>query len=284
MAHRCELKLEILTHLRGACPHTDRTVTRTRAVALNIGGDQAGLLPFPDLQGHLDGYESCETEEQCTTCGEPLVRTVKHGVKENCAPDFLTVSCDPPASLLASQNLTLRFSGTCYSLCALVQWNRNAKSASVARKMEDRWWWHGIDDVQGSDYKYSAEELSNSAHLTNAAVLLLARMIVRAETFCSKKEQPEKQSGRDGGHPDIREMAGGGEQVGREQKGVDAIRAGLMAGGEDSGGFLWRREDKESDAMIEELSQGIPTNDGTGGVGSWEDKHSGRQTKKQTHH
>ena len=216
MAHRYELKLEILTHLRGACPHTERTVTRMRATALNIGGAQTWLLPFADLQGDLDGYESSATEEQCSKCGEPMVRTVKHGLKENCAPDFLTVTCDPPVSLLASQNMTLKFSGTCYSLGALVQWSRSARSASVTRKMEDGWWWHGVDDGQGSDYKYSAEELSNSAHLRNAAVLLLTRVSATDETYSSRTGEPKQQSRKDGGYFGIetnREVERSGDEV-----------------------------------------------------------------------
>ena len=216
MAHRYELKLEILTHLRGACPHTERTVTRMRATALNIGGAQTWLLPFADLQGDLDGYESSATEEQCSKCGEPMVRTVKHGLIENCAPDFLTVTCDPPVSLLASQNMTLKFSGTCYSLGALVQWSRSARSASVTRKMEDGWWWHGVDDGQGSDYKYSAEELSNSAHLRNAAVLLLTRVSATDETYSSRTGEPKQQSTKDGGYFGIetnREVERSGDEV-----------------------------------------------------------------------
>lgn len=265
MAHRYELKLEIVTHLRGTCPHTKRTVTRTRAISLNIGGAQGGLLPFADLQGDLDDYESSEMEEQCSKCGEPLVRTVKHGLKDNCAPDFLTVSCDPPVSLLAPKNLTLKFNGTCYSLGALVQWSRRPRSASVARRMEDGWWWHGVDDGQGSDYKYSAEELSKSAHLANAAVLLLTRVSPKDETLCSETRESQEQSGDESGC-----LPGRRKSV--ESDSDSELVTEELFGGKDGNGSDARNRERErsGDESRTELPDPLS------------DPKAGNQTNKQT--
>ena len=79
-----------------------------------------------------------------------------------------------------------------FKVKTVVHWDKS--SASVSREKEDGWWWHGVVDSQGPDFRYTAEEMDSSAHLRDVAVMMMVR--VGGQSDCQEtEEQPADLNG-----------------------------------------------------------------------------------------
>ena len=192
MARRHEISQEIKTVLEGKCPHKSTTVTNQRAVALLVAGCEEETLTFAELQYHLKMMKTSTKEEECLQCGEALVKTIQSSVKAFCDPDFLTIVLEQPTHFSAPLKAGTKLGSSRFKVKTVVHWDKS--SASVSREKEDGWWWHGVVDNQGSDFRYTAEEIQSSAHLRDVAVMMMVRMGGQSD-FQETEEQDADLSG-----------------------------------------------------------------------------------------
>ena len=176
MARRQEIDLEIKTTFEGDCSHNPTALTSERAVALFVAGDQGETLTFAELQYHLKMMKLSTQETDCERCGKAVVKTVRTSVKEYCDPDFLTIVLEQPASFNAPLKTGIKYGSSRYKVKTVVHWESSKRSASVSREKEDGWWWHGVVDSQGPDFRYNANQMHSSAHLREVAVMMMVRM------------------------------------------------------------------------------------------------------------
>ena len=187
MAKRHEINLEIKTSFEGECSHNPPAVTSERAVALFVSGVQGESLTFAELQYHLKMMKLSTEEKDCERCGKAVVKTVKSSAKEYCDPDFLTIVLEQPASFNAPLKTGIKYGSSKYKVKTVVHWESSKSSASVSREKEDGWWWHGVVDSQGPDFRYNADQMHSCAHLKDAAVLMMVRMGEMSD--CQESEQ-----------------------------------------------------------------------------------------------
>ena len=176
MAGRHEIDLEIKTSFEGDCSHNPTALTSERAVALFVAGDQGETLTFAELQYHLKMMKLSTEEKDCERCGKAVLKTVRTSVKDYCDPDFLTIVLEQPASFNAPLKAGIKYGSSRYKVKTVVHWESSKRSASVSREKEDGWWWHGVVDSQGPDFRYNANQMHSSAHLREVAVMMMVRM------------------------------------------------------------------------------------------------------------
>ena len=176
MAGRHEIDLEIKTSFEGDCSHNPTALTSERAVALFVAGDQGETLTFAELQYHLKMMKLSTEEKDCERCGKAVLKTVRTSVKDYCDPDFLTIVLEEPASFNAPLKAGIKYGSSRYKVKTVVHWESSKRSASVSREKEDGWWWHGVVDSQGPDFRYNANQMHSSAHLREVAVMMMVRM------------------------------------------------------------------------------------------------------------
>ena len=176
MARRQEIDLEIKTTFEGDCSHNPTALTSERAVALFVAGDQGETLTFAELQYHLKMMKLSTEEKDCERCGKAVLKTVRTSVKDYCDPDFLTIVLEEPASFNAPLKAGIKYGSSRYKVKTVVHWESSKRSASVSREKEDGWWWHGVVDSQGPDFRYNANQMHSSAHLREVAVMMMVRM------------------------------------------------------------------------------------------------------------
>ena len=176
MAGRHEIDLEIKTSFEGDCSHNPTALTSERAVALFVAGDQGETLTFAELQYHLKMMKLSTQETDCERCGKAVVKTVRTSVKEYCDPDFLTIVLEQPTSFNAPLKAGIKYGSSRYKVKTVVHWESSKRSASVSREKEDGWWWHGVVDSQGPDFRYNANQMHSCAHLRKVAVMMMVRM------------------------------------------------------------------------------------------------------------
>ena len=175
MGMRHEIKLEVNETFKGECQHNYSTVREDRVFALLVNWDKDEILTFAELQSHLDKAMKYEENEACTVCGISAVKTVQCSVKEFCDPDFLTIVFKKPVNFNAELNggNVSNYGASLYMVKTVVQWDAAMRGTSVSREKEGGWWWHGVDESQGSDFKYCTEEMHSSAHLKNLTVMMM---------------------------------------------------------------------------------------------------------------
>ena len=176
MAGRHEIDLEIKTSFEGDCSHNPTTLTSERAVALFVAGDQGETLTFAELQYHLKMMKLSTEEKDCERCGKAVLKTVRTSVKDYCDPDFLTIVLEQPASFNAPLKAGIKYGSSRYKVKTVVHWESSKRSASVSREKEDGWWWHGVVDSQGPDFRYNDDQMQSCAHLGEVAVMMMVRM------------------------------------------------------------------------------------------------------------
>ena len=173
MSTRYEIILETKTSLSGAkCSHGSSSVKSERVVALFVAGLQDETLTFGHFQEDLDRMMGSTNKEDCQTCGKLLEKTLTCKSKEFCDPDFLTVAFAKPVCFKGRRAI-IKFGASVYELKVVVHWDSGC--ASVSRKMGDVWHWHGVDESQSTDFKYSAAQMRSSAHLQNVSVMMMVR-------------------------------------------------------------------------------------------------------------
>ena len=176
MAGRHEIDLEIKTSFEGDCSHNPTALTSERAVALFVAGDQGETLTFAELQYHLKMMKLSTEEKDCERCGKAVLKTVRTSVKDYCDPDFLTIVLEQPASFNAPLKAGIKYGSSRYKVKTVVHWESSKRRASVSREKEDGWWWHGVVDSQGPDFRYNANQMHSCAHLRKVAVMMMVRM------------------------------------------------------------------------------------------------------------
>ena len=197
MAKRHEINLDIKTVFEGDCCHNPSTVTSQRPVALFVAGLQGETLSFAELQYHLKIMKLSTEQRDCQHCGKAVSKTVQSSVREFCDPDFLTIVLEQPTKLSAPLKAGTKYGSSRYMVKTVVHWVSGKRSASVSTEKEEGWWWHGVDDSQGPDFKYNAEQLHSSAHLRDVAVMMMVRM--RDESDCPETEQNQSNLNYDQG-------------------------------------------------------------------------------------
>ena len=204
MARRHEINQEIKTVLEGNCYHKSTTVTSQRAVALLVTGLQGQTLTFAELQYHLKMVKTSTKEEECQQCGKALVKTIQISVKDFCDPDFLTIVLEQPTHFSSPLKAGTKFGSSRYKVRSVVHWDNCKSSASVSREKEEGWWWHGVVDNQGPDFRYTAEEIHSSTHLRDVAVIMMVRMGGQIDCQETKDQhadltENQRQSNKEGG-------------------------------------------------------------------------------------
>ena len=187
MAVRHEINLEIKTSFEGECSHNPSTVTSERAVALSVAGCQGETMTFAELQYHLKIMKLSREEKDCQQCGKVVVKTVQSSVKEYWDPDFLTIVFEHPTNFKAPLKAGIKYGSSRYEVKTVVHWESCKSSASVSREAKEGWWWHGVVDTQGLDFRYTAEQLHSSTHLRDVAVMMMVRM--GEENDCQETER-----------------------------------------------------------------------------------------------
>ena len=176
MALRHEINLEIKTVFEGGCSHNPSSLTSERAVALFVSGGQGDTMTFAELQYHLKLMKLSKEEKHCEQCGKGVIQTVQRSAKKFYDPDFLTVVLEQPTNFSAPLKPGTKYGSSRYMVKTVVHWINDKGSASVSREKKDGWWWHGVDNSQGPDFSYNAEQISSSAHLRDVAVMMMVRM------------------------------------------------------------------------------------------------------------
>ena len=208
MALRHEINLEVKTSFEGDCSHNPPALTSERAVALSVSGGQGEAMTFAQLQYHLKVMKSSTEEKHCEKCGKGVIQTVQSSMKEFCDPDFLTIVLERPTNFSAPLKAGTKFGSSRYMVRSLVHWVSGQESASVSREKKEGWWWHGVDDSQGPDIKYTAEQLHLSAHLRDVVVMMMVRM--GEESDCQGTEQEQANWNH---HQGQRKQEEGGNQI-----------------------------------------------------------------------
>ena len=197
MGKRHLINLEIKTDFEGDCSHNPSTITSQSPVALLVAGLQGETLTFAELQYHLKMMKLSTEQQDCQQCGKALLKTVQRSVKEFCDPDFLTIVFERPTNFSTPLKLGTKYGSSRYKVMTVVHWVHSKGSASVSREKEEGWWWHGVDDSQGPDLKYTAEQLHSSAHLRDVVVMMMVRMA--EESDCQETEQQQANLTKDQG-------------------------------------------------------------------------------------
>ena len=73
----------------------------------------------------------------------------------------------------------------------------------MSREKKEGWCWHGVDNSQGLDFSYNADQISSEAHLREVAVMMLVRMgqksgCEEAERINSKDDQVRNKRAEEG--------------------------------------------------------------------------------------
>ena len=191
MARRHEIDLETTTTISGNCSHDASTVSSMRVFSFFVDGLRADTITFAEFQCDLDNMMSSTSKEDCRKCGRSLLKTVKSAGKEFSDPDFLAVAFAQPVCFEGGQGI-VRFGISVYLLKVVVHWDSSKALGSVSREKEDGWHWHGVDDSQGQDFEYSADQMRSYAHLRNVAVMMMVR--VDATSVEQNSEQQEVES------------------------------------------------------------------------------------------
>ena len=176
MGKRHEINLETKTEFKGDCSHNSTTFRSERPVALVVARHEGETLNFAELQYHLKMMKFSTEAQDCQQCGKAVVKTVRSTVKEFCDPDFLTIVLEQSTNFSAPLKAGTKYGSSRYKVKAVVHWDSDNKSASVSREKEDGWWWHGVDNGQFPDFKYSSEQLQSAVHLRDVAVMMMVRM------------------------------------------------------------------------------------------------------------
>ena len=137
---------------------------------------QGETVTFAELQYHLKMMKLSTEEKDCEQCGKAVVKTVRSSVKEYCDPDFLTIVLEQPASFKVPLKAGIRYGSSRYKVKTVVHWESSKRSASVSREKKEGWWWHGVIDSQGPDFRYSADQMHSCVHLKEVAVMMMVRM------------------------------------------------------------------------------------------------------------
>ena len=193
MGIRYEIKLEVKEMFKGDCQHNKSTVREDRIFALLVNWENGEILTFAQLQSYLDKAMKYEENEACSLCGKSTVKTVQSLVKEFCDPDFLTIAFARPVNLnagLSPDGGVSNYGASLYMVKSVVQWDASRRCASVSRETEEGWWWHGVDESQAPDFKYSTEQMRSSAYLSNVTVLMMVRMGERCDQPVTRQEAP----------------------------------------------------------------------------------------------
>ena len=176
MALRHEINLEIKTSFEGDCSHNPSSLTSERAVALSVAGDQGETMTFAELQYHLKIMKLSTEEQHCEQCGKGVIQTVQSSLKEFCDPDFLTIVLERPTNFSPPLKAGTKYGSSRYMVKTVVHWDSDKASASVSRELKEGWCWHGVDNSQGPDFSYNAEQIRSGAHLREVAVMMMVRM------------------------------------------------------------------------------------------------------------
>ena len=174
MAVRHEIHLEMKTWVEGECSHNPSSKTSERAVALFVSGGQEETMTFAELQYHLKLMKTSTEEKNCEHCGKDVKQTVQRSAKQFYDPDFLTIAFERPTNFSALLKLGTKYGSSRYKVKTVVHWVKG--NASVSRERKDGWWWHGVDESQGPDFIYNAEQISSSSNLRDVAVMMMVRM------------------------------------------------------------------------------------------------------------
>ena len=175
MARRSEISLETRTTFSGNCSHSMSTVTSMRVFSFFVHGIGSETLTFAEFQCDLNNMMVSTSREDCQKCGSSLLKTVKSKGKEYCDPDFVTVAFAQPVCFRDGKCI-VKFGISAYVLKVVVHWDASKALGSVSREKEDGWHWHGVDDGQGQDFDYSADQMRSYAHLRNMAVMMMVRV------------------------------------------------------------------------------------------------------------
>ena len=195
MAARHEINLEIKTVFEGDCSHNPSALTSERAVALSVAGGQGATMTFAELQYHLKSMKLSTEEKHCGQCGKGVIQTVQSSVKEFCDPDFLTIVLERPTNFSAPLKVGTKYGSSRYMVTTVVHWITDKGSASVSRETKDGWCWHGVDNSQGPDFSYDAQQISSGAHLRDAVVMMMVRM--GEQSNCQETEQQQANLNKD---------------------------------------------------------------------------------------
>ena len=203
MAMRHEINLEIKTSYEGDCSHNSSSLTSERAVALSVSGGQGETLTFSQLQYHLKEMKLSTEEKRCAKCGKSVIQTVQRSLRDFCDPDFLTIVVERPTNFCAPLKAGTKYGSSRYMLKTVVHWHSGQGSASVSREKKEGWCWHGVDNSQGLDFSYNADQISSEAHLREVAVMMLVRMgqksgCEEAERINSKDDQARNKRAEEG--------------------------------------------------------------------------------------
>ena len=194
MAMRHEINHEIKTTFEGDCSHNPSTVTSQRPIALLVATPQGENLTFAELQYHLKTMKLSTEQQDCQQCGKAVSKTVQTSVKEFCDPDFLTIVLEQPTNFSTPLKAGTKYGSSRYKVKTVVHWTNDKRSASVSREKEEGWWWHGVDNSQGPGFRYNAEQLHLSAHLSDVVVMMMVRM--GEESDGQETEQQQNQGQR----------------------------------------------------------------------------------------
>ena len=176
MASRYVINQQVKTAFRGDCCHNFATVENQRAFALFVDGLQNEALTFAQLQKDINKMFSSSTEkERCKTCGQVVVKETVHELKRFSDPDFLTVLFAKPVCFEGGKSM-INVGSSVYDPRVVVHWDSVPGSASLSREKVDGWWWLGVDESQGPDFKYDCEQLASDAHIINVAALIMVRI------------------------------------------------------------------------------------------------------------
>ena len=177
MALRHEIHLEIKTVFEADCSHNISTQTSDRAVALSVSvGGQGETMTFAELQYHLKIMKVSKEEKLCEQCGKGVIQTVQRTLKEFCDPDFLTIVLEQPTNFSAPLKAGTKYGSSRYMVKSVVHWDSEKRSASVSREKKEGWWWHGVDNSQEPDFKYTDEQLHSAGYLRGVVVMMMVRM------------------------------------------------------------------------------------------------------------
>ena len=195
MAHRQEVAMVRKVRSEG-CSHNvgEQVDLLWYSATLSMGkfewedGDP-GTVTVDELQERIDSSLRGKIlgRRTCNSCSAQTVQYSRWCIVGN-EPDFLILRMGGEVDFEA-RDMKLIFGRSSYSVKTVMHWDSKELRSSVSTEKKDGWYWHGVDEGQVEEQKYTNSQLDDFLNFDRVAALFLVRTGSSEECAVGQEEQ-----------------------------------------------------------------------------------------------
>ena len=195
MAHRQEVAMVRKVRSEG-CSHNvgEQVDLLWYSATLSMGkfewedGDP-GTVTVDELQERIDSSLRGKIlgRRTCNSCSAQTVQYSRWCIVGN-EPDFLILRMGGEVDFEA-RDMKLIFGRSSYSVKTVMHWDSKELRSSVSTEKKDGWYWHGVDEGQVEEQKYTNSQLDDFLNFNRVAALFLVRTGSSEECAVGQEEQ-----------------------------------------------------------------------------------------------